>query len=103
MRLASETGGPSEAGSHGRFGSSCETIERYRLACRRCSHRWTSQYLVRRRPRGGGRVAELFYQHDTLVPSPWSFAECPRCSASWVRVVSVKPSPVGVEERSRTK
>jgi hypothetical protein len=43
---------------------------------------------------------KLFYQHDTLVPSPWSFAECPRCSASWVRVVSVKPSPVAVEDSS---
>ena len=70
-----------------------ETIERYRLVCRRCGHRWTSHYFVRRRPRGGGRVAELFYQHDTLVPSPWSFAECPQCDASWVRVVSVKARP----------
>jgi hypothetical protein len=64
--------------------------ERYGLACRRCGHHWTAHYLVQSRPRGGGRIAEFFYQRDVLVPSPWAFAECPSCHADWVRVVSVK-------------
>ncbi len=66
------------------------TTQRYEWSCRRCGHRWTWVYEIRRRDWGADEM--VIWRRDGFDTSPPAAgASCPRCGGIRTRARGLPP------------